>query len=204
MGISQLVLFTLGGFLIGSLPFAVWLGKLFLKKDVRHYGDHNPGATNVFRAGGRMVGVLAVILEIGKGALPATLAYHILGIRGWWLVLILLSPVMGHHLSPFLGFRGGKAVAATLGVWGAVTLGIIPASGGIVTFVLKFFLASDSWIVMVLCFANLVAGYFFGIWKEWELFAGFLLNWLILIWTHRKDLVSLPKIKKSSPTNTDL
>ncbi len=196
MEIGKLCLFLVGGFLVGSLPFAVWLGKLFLGRDVREYGDHNPGATNVFRAGGRVVGVLAVLLDVGKGALPAVLAYHILAIRGWWLVGILLSPVLGHHLSPFLGFRGGKAVAATLGVWGAVTLGIIPVGGGIVAFVSRFFLASDSWVVMVLCLANLIVGQFFGFWGEWELLVGFLANWLILIWTHRADLSSLPKLKQ--------
>ncbi|MFN4215808.1 MAG: glycerol-3-phosphate acyltransferase [Brevinematales bacterium] len=182
------------GFLIGSIPFAVWLGKWILGVDVRQYGDHNPGATNVFRAGGRWVGVFVVFLEVGKGALPATLAYHLWGMRDWWLVPVLLSPVLGHHFSPFLGFRGGKAVAATLGVWGAVTFGLIPLVGGIVAFFVRFFLKPDAWVVMVLFLSNLLAGEVLGIWRNGYLLVGFVLNWLFLVWTHRKELWVIPQI----------
>ena len=57
-------------FALGSLPFSVWLGYAFMRKDVRRYGDHNPGATNVFRAGNRLVGLLALMLDISKAAVP--------------------------------------------------------------------------------------------------------------------------------------
>ena len=51
-------------FLCGSLPFSVWLGKLFVGVDVRQYGDGNPGAANVFRAGNKVVGLVALLLDV--------------------------------------------------------------------------------------------------------------------------------------------
>ncbi|HQP09669.1 MAG TPA: glycerol-3-phosphate acyltransferase, partial [Anaerolineaceae bacterium] len=76
------IAFVLIAFLFGSLPFSLWLGKLSLKVDVRQYGDGNPGAANVFRAGGKGIGLLAIILDVTKAALPVGFAYHNLEIRG--------------------------------------------------------------------------------------------------------------------------
>lgn len=74
--------FILIAFLCGSLPFSAWLGKIFLGLDVRHCGDGNPGAANTFRAGNKLVGLLALILDISIAAVPVGLAYFNLGIRG--------------------------------------------------------------------------------------------------------------------------
>ncbi len=98
-------------FLCGSLPFSVWLGKLFLKVDVRQYGDGNPGAANVFRSGSKAVGLLALMLDVSKAAAPVGLSYYNLGIRGIPMYLIAIAPMLGHVFSPFLRFRGGKAIA---------------------------------------------------------------------------------------------
>ena len=111
------VAWILLAFICGSLPFSVWLGKIVMGLDVRQVGDGNPGATNVFRAGNKLMGVLALILDIGKAALPVGLAYHVLDIRGLVMFLIAIAPVLGHVFSPFLGFRGGKGIAVSFGVW---------------------------------------------------------------------------------------
>jgi glycerol-3-phosphate acyltransferase PlsY len=58
------------GFLLGSPPFSVWIGNIALKKDIQQEGNHNPGATNVLRAGGMKWYILALILDVTKGALP--------------------------------------------------------------------------------------------------------------------------------------
>jgi glycerol-3-phosphate acyltransferase PlsY len=55
-------------FVCGSLPFSVWLGKIILGLDVRHFGDGNPGAANVFKAGNKLVGLLTLILDITSAA----------------------------------------------------------------------------------------------------------------------------------------
>jgi len=113
---SQVLLWTLLGFCAGSIPFSILAGKLILKTDIRRYGDGNPGGANAWKAGGWQVGIPVSILEITKGYLPVMLSIH-LGITGWQLIPVALSPILGHAFSPLLRFRGGKALGATAGVW---------------------------------------------------------------------------------------
>ncbi|MCE7946413.1 MAG: glycerol-3-phosphate acyltransferase [Chloroflexi bacterium CFX4] len=120
------LLWTALGFALGSLPFSVWIGRLALRKDIRSYGDRNPGATNVLRAGGKLWFVAALLLDIAKGAAPVGAAYWLMGIRGMESVPIALAPVLGHAFSPFLGFKGGKAVATMGGIWIGLTLAYMP------------------------------------------------------------------------------
>lgn len=119
--VLQLFLWCLTGYLLGSIPFALIAGQLFCKKDIRTYGDGNPGAYNAWHTGGWKVGILAILLDVGKGILPIYFARLYSGLSPLALVLVALSPILGHIFSPFLHFHGGKAVAATLGVWFALT-----------------------------------------------------------------------------------
>jgi glycerol-3-phosphate acyltransferase PlsY len=113
---AGVVLWTLIGFALGSLPFSVWVGRVFLRRDIRRYGDGNPGGANAWKAGGWQVGLPSILLDVGKGLVPVLLA-RASGIDGWGLVPVAVAPVLGHAFSPFLGFRGGKALAVTGGVW---------------------------------------------------------------------------------------
>lgn len=113
-------------FLCGALPLAVWIGRL-AGHDIRQVGDGNPGATNVLRAAGWPWFILALCAEFSKGAIPVGIAYQLWGWRDWWMVLIALAPGLGHAFSPFLGGRGGKALAALLGSWIGLTLWRVPA-----------------------------------------------------------------------------
>ncbi len=108
-------------FLIGSLPFAVWLGGL-AGVDPRHIGDNNPGTTNAWKAGGWGLGLPVLILDFAKGFLPVFLARWAWNWRGWPLVAVSLAPVLGHRFSPFLGGRGGKGMMSLLAVWAGLTL----------------------------------------------------------------------------------
>ncbi len=85
-------------FFCGSLPFSVWLGKLALRKDIRQFGDANPGAANVFRAGSKGWGAIAILLDILKGALPVGLANYGAHITDWSLALIAIAPIAGSCL----------------------------------------------------------------------------------------------------------
>jgi glycerol-3-phosphate acyltransferase PlsY len=174
------------GFLLGSMPFSLWLGHLFLRADVRRYGDGNPGATNAWRAGGWRVGLLALCLDYLKGAVPVGLAHFNLGVSGWGLVTVALAPVLGHAFSPFLRFRGGKALAATFGIWTGLTLGEAPIILGLLLGLFLFVQESDGWAVLLglLVFgahlalqgANL---YILVIWGT---------NALLLAWKYRREL----------------
>lgn len=102
---------------MGSLPFSYWIGRIFLRKDIRQYGDHAPGATNVARAGGRILYIIAVLLDAFKGTVPVWLSQLLSNVSGWELWAVAVAPVLGHAFTPFLKFKGGMGVATTFGVW---------------------------------------------------------------------------------------
>ena len=177
---------TIFGFILGSLPLALWLGKRGLKKDIRAYGDHNPGAFNVLRAGGFMWGGLAIILEVTKGALPVGLAAGQFGISGWGLVACAIAPIIGHAFSPFLNFRGGKAIAVTFGVWIGLTIWPLPLVALLMLVAWYLILTVSGWAVMF-TFAG-IFGYLLLIQAPWEHLTIFWLNLAVIIYRHRADL----------------
>ncbi|MGA2367970.1 MAG: glycerol-3-phosphate acyltransferase [Dehalococcoidia bacterium] len=109
------------GLILGSFPFSYWIGRLFLRKDIRNYGDGAPGASNVARAGGRVLYVIAALLDAFKGSMPVWLAQLWSGVSGWELVAVAIAPVLAHAFTPFLKFKGGMGVATTYGVWLGLT-----------------------------------------------------------------------------------
>jgi len=138
------------GFLLGSIPFSVILGKIFLSKDIRDFGDRNPGAANVWRAGGGTpLGMLAVLLDISKGFVPVFLARFWIGVSGFGLVAVALAPVLGHAFSPFLRGKGGKAVASTFGVWGGFTLWEGPLALAICMGAIHIWQKNNGWTVII-------------------------------------------------------
>jgi glycerol-3-phosphate acyltransferase PlsY len=174
------------GFALGSLPFSLWLAKVMVGVDVRKIDDGNPGAINAWRAGGSKVGIPALLLDFLKGALPVGLAAH-LGIQGWGLVPIILAPPVGHAFSPLLGLRGGKAVAATFGVWSGVTNWLVPTVLGVLMTVGKALKVPDAWTVLLSGVGGLAfVGLFF---RQGPLAVAFAMNLGLLIFKYRKDLV---------------
>lgn len=119
------LLLTVAGYLSGSLMFSVWLTRA-RGRDVRAVGDGNPGAVNAYLAAGPAAGIPSLVLDFLKGVLPVAAAYWLVGLGGWWLVPVVLAPVVGHALPLFERFRGGKALAVTFGVWGGITLWEVP------------------------------------------------------------------------------
>ena len=114
--ITITILLATAAYLLGSCPFSLWVGRWRLNTDIRQYGDGNPGAVNVFRAGGVKTGVIAVILDIGKGFPFVFIAHFHFGLPELLIAAIGLSAILGHAFSPFLHFKGGKALAVTGGV----------------------------------------------------------------------------------------
>lgn len=116
MEASYVPLLAMSAFWLGACPFSVWVGKWALGKDIRQYGDGNPGAVNVFRAGGRESGFLALALDIGKGMPFVALAQSSFGLSEMAVILVGLGAILGHAFSPILRVKGGKSVAVTYGV----------------------------------------------------------------------------------------
>ncbi len=148
MSNATALLWTLVAFLSGSLPFSPLLARLFLRTDIRQVGDGNPGSTNVLRAGGLAIGLLAMLLDFFKAAIPVGLAFFFYRPPLVWMVVIALAPIFGHAFSPFLKGQGGKAVAATFGIWAGLTLGEVPLllAFAVITFALT--LNSSAWSVL--------------------------------------------------------
>ena len=135
---SSLVLWCLGAFLCGSIPFGLVLVKLAGKGDVRQHGSGNIGATNVSRVGGKALGIVTLLLDILKGLLPVLVARRL----GWdegGVSLVALAAVLGHVFTPWLRFQGGKGVATALGVALAFQASmVLPALGVFLVLVLAF------------------------------------------------------------------
>jgi glycerol-3-phosphate acyltransferase PlsY len=184
---------VLVSFVCGSLPFSVWLGKVFLKVDVREFGDGNPGSANVFRSGSKAIGALALCLDISKAAAPVGLSYYNLGIRGIPMYLIAIAPILGHVFSPFLGFRGGKAIAASLGVWIGLTIWKVSLVGVIGTVVGITLMTSSGWAVMLGLAMILITLLFWM--PEQILLTVWVSETIILAWTHSSDLQKRPALR---------
>jgi glycerol-3-phosphate acyltransferase PlsY len=110
------------GYLSGSLPWGLWLGRWLRGVDVRTLGSRNLGATNVYRSLGPAIGVPVLLLDIAKGALPTwlvpglALSADFPGGSEWCRLAVGLAAVLGHLFTVFAGFKGGKGVATTAGV----------------------------------------------------------------------------------------
>jgi glycerol-3-phosphate acyltransferase PlsY len=113
---------VLAGYVCGALPWGLWIGRLVRGIDIREHGSKNLGATNVYRTLGPGLGVMTLLLDIAKGAVPVgvvpglaiTRAFP--GGHSWCAVTVAVAAVLGHVFTVFAGFRGGKGVATTVGV----------------------------------------------------------------------------------------
>ncbi len=109
----ELFLIILISYLFGSIPFGLLLTKIFLKKDIREIGSGNIGATNVLRAGNKILGYSTLVLDILKAVLPIL---YIKFFMNDYLYISALSIFIGHVFPVWLKFKGGKGVASYLGI----------------------------------------------------------------------------------------
>jgi len=117
MNLLYLVINTLLAYLIGSIPTAYIFGRVLKNLDIREHGSGNMGATNAFRVLGRGPGLAVLILDVIKGIIPVTFLANAFGLGdALSLVIIAVATVAGHNWTVFLGFKGGKGMATTLGV----------------------------------------------------------------------------------------
>ena len=104
-------------YLIGSIPVAYIFGRMLKGIDIREHGSGNMGATNAFRVLGKGPGTFVLILDIIKGIIPVTILANAFALSdAWSLVIIAVAAVVGHNWTVFLGFKGGKGMATSLGV----------------------------------------------------------------------------------------
>jgi len=104
---------VIGSYLIGSIPFALLLGKL-RGVDIREHGSGNVGTTNVLRTAGAAAGAVALVCDVLKGAAAVFIARYTIGTPVAEMAAGLAA-VVGHDWPVFLKFRGGKGVATGVG-----------------------------------------------------------------------------------------
>ncbi len=182
--LAMLISLALSAFVLGSIPFSALVALLFKRVKIHTIGDKNPGARNVYHTLGLLPGLLALLLDMGKGMTLVMMA-RVFDASLIMTLMYLFIGLMGHAFSPFLKFRGGQGVAMLVGA--LAYLFPIPAmiAGGVffllrhwgIAFDLRyslalvlftfivFFTSSISWMEltsMILLFIfPLIKGYFF-------------------------------------------
>lgn len=137
----QLLLIGIIGYLWGSIPAGYWMGKLIKGKDfdIRAYGSHKIGATNVLRTLGRVPALIVLLFDLLKGFGPtliATLVPVFYG-AGWGPTVAGLAALIGHIYPVFIGFKGGR--------------GVLTGAGGLLVISpLAFFIAMAALVITIL------------------------------------------------------
>lgn len=135
-------------YLVGGIPFGFLIGKL-RGIDVRTVGSKNIGATNVFRTVGKKWGLVAFLLDVLKGAVPTILARRLAPGPEWLPLAVGVACVLGHMLTPYMKFKGGKGVATAFGM----LIGLIPAMVGVAFLLFALVFALSHYISLGSCSA---------------------------------------------------
>ncbi len=159
----NLFLLIISAYLIGSIPTAYWIGKLFFNIDIREHGSKNMGASNAFRVLGSVWGIVVLVIDMAKGIAAVQLAHAVhssdwlSGELAFWKLIFGLVAVAGHIFPVFAGFRGGKGVATLFGVVLAIQPWVALISIGaflVVVFLTKYISLGS--IIAVIVFAACV------------------------------------------------
>lgn len=115
---------------VGAIPWALFVTKWVAGVDVRAVGSGNVGATNAMRAVGKKWGLVVFALDAAKGAVPALLFARLAGVPDSELLRVEcgLAAILGHVFNPFLGWKGGKGVATSIGA----ILALSPPAGAVI------------------------------------------------------------------------
>ena len=186
------IIILLFGYLIGSIPFALVIGKLFYKTDIRNFGSGNLGGGNTGRVLGKKAGLVVMTLDILKVSLVVWIASRMFADLGdYALALGGLSAAIGHCYPVFAKFKGGKAVATMYGFLFGL---IISASKNLLIFLLPLavFLIT-LYLCKIIALASIVSAaaitlYFFIFMNSVSLSVALLVFTLLIIVRHRENL----------------
>jgi glycerol-3-phosphate acyltransferase PlsY len=104
-------------YLVGATPTSYWVGRVFHGLDLREHGSGNLGATNAFRVLGLKSALPVVLVDILKGYVPVFLFPELAGVGFRWALAFGAAAIFGHMFSLWVGFKGGKGVATSSGVF---------------------------------------------------------------------------------------
>lgn len=179
-------------FLLGSIPFGLVVAKTFKGIDPRKAGSGNIGSTNVARLCGWPCGLLTLFCDIMKGTLPVLLAVYLLP-EQFQQSLVALAAVLGHIKSPFLGFKGGKGVATTIGA--LIPLAFLPLLCAVACFFVVVFLTRYVSLSSMTMSVALVV--FYAVFGYWQLLPLGVVLAAMIIWAHRSNIGRLLRGEES-------
>jgi acyl phosphate:glycerol-3-phosphate acyltransferase len=178
---------------LGSIPFGVVVARGVKGVDPREAGSRNPGATNVARLCGLPCGAATLALDIAKGLVPVLVAGQFSD--DWrYLSLVAVAAVFGHMFSVFLKFKGGKAVATTIGVFLGLAPTAIALSAGLCVAAIAasgFVSVGSLLLAASLPFTVLVTG-------KSQFFLAALVIGSCIVWRHRENIARLRRGEEKS------
>ena len=183
-------------YMLGSIPSAVWIGKLFYGIDIREYGSGNAGATNTFRILGKKAGVPVLFIDILKGYAAVQLALFF----GNYLpdtqqfvnfkLTLGVAALLGHIFPVFAGFRGGKGIATLLGILSGVhpAAALVCAGVFIITLFLSGYVSLSS-MISAIAFPVIIMFVYNETMKSLNVFSMFVA--ILVLITHQKNIERL-------------
>ena len=187
----EILIIGIISYLMGSIPFGLILTKVFLKKNITEIGSGNIGATNVLRAGNKVVGYATLILDILKAIIPVI---YIKFNFPDFLYIASLCAFLGHVFPIWLKFKGGKGVATYVGILFSINLyiGLVFIGVWFVTFLISKYSSLSS------LFASLSVPIYLFIFTN-QSFIFFSIMFILIFYTHRENIKRL-KNKEESKT----
>ena len=196
--LSILTITTLS-YLLGSIPSAIIISRVFKGIDIRDYGSKNPGFTNVYRVLGTLPAIIVLIMDIGKGVAAVLLVtqisfdpvtFNLISLK----ILAGISVILGHVFPIFAGFKGGKGIATALGALFSlipleITLALVIfiAIVMITRYISLSSLSASSFIFLALLFER----YYLGKNVPTELLGMIFFLLVFIFYTHRKNIKRL-------------
>ena len=180
------VLWIALAYVLGSVPWGLVIAKTFCRIDPRESGSRSTGATNVARLCGFGWGVATLACDVCKGAVPVWLAFHI-NPSPVFVSVVGLACVLGHVFSCFMKFKGGKAVATSIGVFLPLAFWHLLAASALCCLVIwrsGFVSLGSLTLVVALAVALAVTG-------QWAWLPLALCVCAVVVWKHKENIARL-------------
>ena len=189
-------LITIGviSYLAGSIPFGLILTKIFLNKDIREIGSGNIGATNALRTGNKLIGYSTLVLDILKAVIPVL---YVKFSSPEFIFISALLAFLGHVFPIWLRFKGGKGVAAYVGILFSIsfTLGLVFGACWLIT----FFISKFSSLASLIGSLSIPIYVLFLDQKDNAIFFGIM--FILIFFTHRENI---KRLKNKEETKTKI
>ncbi|MBT3548983.1 MAG: glycerol-3-phosphate 1-O-acyltransferase PlsY [Gammaproteobacteria bacterium] len=182
----EMLIISVGLYLIGSIPFAIISAKLFNLPDPRSFGSKNPGATNVLRSGNKYAAFLTLVGDGLKGLIPVLFLMETT-IPVYQIYLLSFFLLVGHTFPVTLNFKGGKGVATSIGI--LLSLNPIVAALLIITWLLTYYIFKVSGLSALIGFLLLPLFMFIASAEIYMVAISFA-NVFFIFMTHKKNIVN--------------